>query len=221
MSRRPQACHAGRTPAPVTGVAAPCGPGCSRFGLAALLAAVRRWSCLLLLMALGSHHAHAAEPVRNATEASVKAAYLYKFAAYIEWPPAAFVRTETPFVIGIVGADDIAAELNKIKAAASVGGRPLEVRVLRPGEAAGGVHILFFGQQDAARLTREIKVTVAQPILTVTENGNGLLTGSIINFVNVSNRIRFEVSLANADRNSIKVSVRLLNVALRVEARKS
>lgn len=223
MSRRPQACHAGSAPAPDTGAVARCrpAPGHWQVRLPALLAALRRWPCLLLLLALGSHPSHAADTARNATEASVKAAYLYKFAAYIEWPPAAFARAEAPFVIGIVGADDIAAELNKIKGAASAGGRPLEVRVLRPGEAAGGVHILFFGQQDAARLSRDMKATVAQPILTVTENGNGLVTGSIINFVTVSDRIRFEVSLANADRNSIKVSVRLLNVALRVEARKS
>jgi hypothetical protein len=227
MSRRPQASLAGSTPAPGIGAAGLCGPSfglllvpLAVLGRSAVLAAARRWPCFLLLLALGSHHAHASETARTATEAGIKAAYLYKFAAYVEWPPAAFARADAPFVIGIVGADDVAAELNKIKASAAAGNRPVEVRVLRHADAAGGVHILFLGQQDTARLARALGTTAAQPILTVTDSGSGLVSGSIINFVTVSDRIRFEVSLPNAERNSIKVSVRLLNVALRVEARK-
>jgi hypothetical protein len=228
MNRRPQANHAGLTHARLTGAARACRP--TSFSLDMILAslgraavraaAARHWPFLLLLLALGSNHAHATDAARDATEASIKAAYLYKFAAYVEWPPAVFTRADAPFVIGIVGADDIAAELNKIKASAASGSRAMEVKVLRPGDAAVGVHILFFGQQDSARLGRALAATQAQPLLTVTENGGGLAAGSIINFVTVSDRIRFEVSLPNAERNKIKVSVRLLNVALRVEARK-
>jgi hypothetical protein len=227
MNRRPQASHAGISHARHKGAAPACRPEFARLddwlaGLrrAAVRAAAFHWPFLLLLLTLGSNHAHAADAARNATEASVKAAYLYKFAAYVDWPSAVFARADAPFVIGIVGADDIAAELNKIRASAAAGSRAMDVKVLRPGDAVVGVHILFFGQQDAARLARAVGATQAQPVLTVTENGSGLLAGSIINFVTVSDRIRFEVSLPNAERNKIKVSVRLLNVALRVEARK-
>ncbi len=223
MNRRPQASYAGNTHACGLDAAGQCRPVfaalgsmLAALGSAAVSAAARRWPTLFLLLALGGNHAHANEALRNATEVGVKAAYLYKFAAYVEWPPAASMRADAPFIIGIVGA----AELNKIKATANPNSRAMEVRVLRAGDATAGVHILFFGQQDAPRLSRALGATVGQPLLTVTENGAGLVTGSIINFVTVSDRIRFEVSLPNAERNSIKVSVRLLNVALRVEARK-
>ncbi len=179
------------------------------------------WRALLLMMALGAtHHAHAVDAARRATEAGVKAAYLYKFATYVEWPLSTFARPDAPFTIGIVGADDIAAELGKIRAAGSGSGRAMEVKVLRPGDPATGVHILFFGQHEAARLGRLLGLVSGLPLLMVTENSGGLDSGSTIDFVMVDDRIRFEVSLSHAERSNIKISVRLLNVALRVEAKK-
>lgn len=189
-------------------------------GVAAMLARWP-WRAWLLLVALGgASHAGAADSPRTATEAGVKAAYLYKFATYVEWPPATFARADAALTIGIIGADDVAAELVKIKAAAAASGRSMEVKVLRAGEAATGVHILFVGRHDTARLARLLGAASALPALTVTESSGGLDSGSIINFVIVDDRIRFEVSLPHAERNGIKVSVRLLNVALRVEARR-
>ncbi len=180
------------------------------------------WHALLLLFALGSPNvAGAADEQRTATEFSVKAAYLVKFASYIDWPPAAFSRPDAPFVIGVIGAVPIVAELNKIKGGVSAGGRTLEVRDLRPGEAINGIHLLYVGWSDVGRLGKQLATNFTLPVLTVTDAQGALESGSILNFVEVDNHIRFEVSLPHADRAGIKVSVRLLNVAHRIVTRKS
>ena len=153
-------------------------------------------------------------------EYQIKAAYLYKFTTYIEWPPAAFAQADTPLTIGIVGADEIAAELNRIKSAQPAGSRPLEVKILRPGDSLAGVQILFIGRQENARLKRLLEGIQSQPVLTVTESAGGLAVGGIINFVPIDDRIRFEVSLLNAEQNGLKISARLLGVAQKIETRR-
>lgn len=151
------------------------------------------------------------------SENQIKAAYLYKFASYVEWPAAAFAQADSPLAIAIIGADEVAAELETLTRGRVVNGRLLQIKSLQIGEPITGVHILFIGQQVrriAAALPEAIKV---EPILIVTDTNDGLDSGGIINFVLVDNNIRFEVSTANADRCSLKISARLLSVAQKIE----
>lgn len=153
-------------------------------------------------------------------EYQVKAAYLYKFATYVEWPPSTYVQPDTPLTIGIIGAEEVAAELNHIRGTQPASGRTLDVRVLKPGESIAGVQILFIGRQENGRLKRLLDVIQSQPVLTVTESAGGLSVGSIINFLTIEDRIRFEVSVLNAEQNGLKISARLLGVAQKIEARR-
>lgn len=153
-------------------------------------------------------------------EYQVKAAYLYKFSTYVEWPATAFSQADAPLTIGIVGADEVAAELNLLKSVQAGEGRPLEVRILKPGEPVTGVQIVFIGRQENGRLKRLLDAMQSQPVLTVTESVGGLGVGSIINFVAAGNRIRFEASVSNAEQNGLKISARLLGVAQKIETRK-
>lgn len=151
------------------------------------------------------------------SENQIKAAYLYKFASYIDWPPFTFAQENSPLVIGIVGADEVAGELHSLTKGRSINGRQLEIKSLKAGETLSGIQVLFIGQQairNAFVLPEDIKI---EPVLTVTDSSNGLSSGSIINFVVVDNHIRFEVSTAHADRCGLKISARLLGVAQRIE----
>lgn len=152
-------------------------------------------------------------------ESRVKAAYLYKFASYVEWPVPAAAQANTPVTIGVVGADEIVAELNRVKAGRPVGNPPVDIRLLRPGDSLAAVHILFIGRQEKGRLKELLDGIQSQPVLTVTESAGALGAGSVINFVPVDNRIRFEISLAKAERSGLKISSRLLGVAQRIESR--
>lgn len=149
------------------------------------------------------------------SENQIKAAYLYKFATYVEWPSSSFVQADSPVVIGIIGADEIAAELNNLTVDRLINGRVVQIKSLSLREPLVGIHILFVGHQE--RLSPLLDNIQTQPILTVTELNNALDMGSIINFVLVDNHIRFEVSTAHADRSGLKISARLLGVAQRIE----
>ena len=160
-----------------------------------------------------------AAPLAHAAQFSVeavKAAYLFRFAQYVEWPP---MPADAPFVIAVSGADDVAAHLERLLPGMSVNGhRAIVRRVTRPQEL-DGVHILYIGTNAFAR-TRALRTqAVERPILIVTDNEMGLDGGGVINFIEVDHNLRFEISLIAADRSGLKINSQLLSVAARVERR--
>jgi hypothetical protein len=150
----------------------------------------------------------------HALERRVKAAFLYKFLGYAEFPPASFLDAGSPVTIGVIGSDEMAAELARVVAGRNVAGRPVVVRALREGEG-GSVHLLFVAGSDCARAGRVLRNGPAA-LLPVTECDLGLQQGSVINFRIIDERVRFDVSLDSAERNNVKLSSRLLTVANRV-----
>jgi hypothetical protein len=173
---------------------------------------------VLLFLAAGVATAATALAQREATEAGVKAAFLYKFANYIEWPANAFASPSAPLVIGVVGAEDVAAELERVVPGRSVNGHPVNVRRLKNGEGAGA-HIVFFGR-DQAGGAAAVRAAREQGALTVTETERGLENlGSAINFVTGGERVAFEVSLDSAEKSGLRISSRMLTVARRVVPR--
>ena len=145
----------------------------------------------------------------------VKAAYLYKFVDYVEWPEAAFIGADAPIVIGIVGADSIHAELVRVVTGRSSHGRPLAARRLVAGDSIEGVHLLHVGEAGILR-SAWLQAARGRPILIVTDGPQGLDAGAALNFVAVQNHMRFEASLRAAERAGLKISSRLLALAQRV-----
>lgn len=151
----------------------------------------------------------------QALERRVKAAFLYKFLAYAEFPAAAFGDSAAPVMIGVIGSDEMAAELARVVAGRQVLGRPIQVRNLREGEPGATVHLLFVAGSDNARAARILRGAPAG-LMAVTECELGLQYGSVINFRIIEDRVRFDVSLDSAEKNNVKLSSRLLTVANRV-----
>jgi hypothetical protein len=149
-------------------------------------------------------------------ERRVKAAFLYKFLGYAEFPPGAFLDGASPVTIGVAGADDLAAELARAVAGRTVNNRPVQVRVVRDTEVQLPLHLLFIGGADSAHVAHTLR-QASGAMLVVTECEDGLRQGSVINFRIVDERVRFDVSLDAAERNGIKLSSRLLTVANRVQ----
>jgi hypothetical protein len=173
---------------------------------------------MLLCVAAGVVAANAAFAQREASEESVKAAFLYKFANYVEWPARAFAAPSAPLVIGVLGADEVAAELERIVPGRSVNGHPVTVKRWKEGEGVRGLHMLFIGKEysNAAALLRAAQ---QQEVLTITDSERGLETGSAINFVTTGERVGFEVSLDSAGKSGHRISARMLAVARRVVPR--
>lgn len=160
-----------------------------------------------------------AQAEERATEISrqVKAAYLYKFTSFAEWPSGAFANATSPVVIGVMGDDTLADELEQVVAGRTVNGRPLTVRKLRRGEdSLDGVHMLFVGRVDKSRMAEVLATLKGRPILTVTDADDALTLGSMINFVVTGERLRFEVALATTEVSRIKISALMLAAAYRV-----
>jgi len=154
----------------------------------------------------------------QAAEYKVKAAFLYKFAGYVEWPSQVFERPESAFVIGVIGADALGDQLAQIVAGRSIGGRPVAVRTLRRGEPVSGLHILFIGRASGGRPLDVMASAKGRPVLTVTESEDAFALGSMINFVIVEDKVRFDVAPREAELANLKVSARLLSVARKVLA---
>lgn len=149
-------------------------------------------------------------------EYQVKAAFLYKFAGYVEWPEAAFARPDTPVTIAVLGEEPVAAELEQAVTGRTVNERRIAVRRVKAGDSLAGAHILFVGKTESGKLGQILQSAAPQSILTVTESDGALAQGSVINFVVADRRVRFEISLPSAERSRLKLSSRLLAVAAQV-----
>ena len=177
--------------------------------------AVRRTLAGLKWLAAALALGPALAVAQQATEPSVKAAFLYKFAGYVEWPAYAFPSQDTPVVIGVAGSDEVASELEKLVPGRNVNGRIVLVRRLREADAPRGIHVVFVARGEAnARAL--IRAAQQHGSLVVTESERGLELGSAINFVPSEDRIGFEVSLEAAERSGLRISSRMLAVARRV-----
>src|SRR4051812_25838839 len=99
-----------------------------------MVLALKRRFCLLALLAV----ALPALAQERVAEVQVKAAFLYKFGEFVQWPPTPFANPDAPFAIGVVGADEMATALEQLIADRSVQGRPVVVRRLRRGDSLAG-----------------------------------------------------------------------------------
>jgi hypothetical protein len=175
------------------------------------------WAAALFAAAVPAP-AHAESGSSQALERRVKAAFLYKFLGYADFPASSFADAASPVTIGVVGSDEMAAELARVVAGRQVRGRQIVVRTLREGDPAQ-VHLLFVAGTDSARTARVLRAALSAgpaALLPVTECDSGLQYGSVINFRIIEERVRFDVSLDSAERNNVKLSSRLLTVANRV-----
>lgn len=159
----------------------------------------------------------AAQGDAAALERRVKAAFLFKFTSYVEWPPSAFAAPDSAVTIGVMGDDPLAAELSQMVSGRTVDARPIAVRRVGPTDSAQGLHILFVGRAESARLVPSAR-SPALSLLVVSDSPDGLRPGAAINFVVTDGRVRFDVALDAAERHGIRLSSRLLAVARNVRS---
>lgn len=172
-----------------------------------------RWVLGALLPA--ARRAHGQQPL---SESAVKAAFLFKFASFVEWPAGVFQRPDQPLAMGVAGDEAVAADLEQIAAGRHVDSHPVVVRRVPESGPVTGVHVLYVGTQREQRL-RENLAAVAGPVLLVTDQPDALKLGSVLNFSHEDGRIRFAASLTAAQARRLKLSSRLLAVAQNVEGR--
>lgn len=171
----------------------------------------------LLLAALGARPGFAVDE-GDLVEYQVKAAFICKFGNYIEWPAQALGPPGEPFRIGVLGSEVVLDEFRRTAPACSVAGHAVEVLRLSGPALPDDLRAVFVTRAQAAQAGAVLAAAQGRPVLTITEQEGGPAVG-IINFVLVDAKVRFDILLPPAVQSGIKISVRLLGVARRVEAR--
>jgi hypothetical protein len=152
---------------------------------------------------------------QTANTDDVKAAFLFNFAKFVEWPSDATSGTTT-LSLGVVGNDAISDALRTMTRDKIVGGKGVSVRRAAPGEDLASFNLLFIGQSEKARLGDVLKRLEGTAVLTVSDADRFCEQGGVIALVIVDNHVRFDVSLEAAERSRLRVSSKLLNLARRV-----
>ncbi len=165
----------------------------------------------LLLPGAGLSHAQEPQP----SEYQLKAAILYKFASFVEWPVMALPQTDSPFVIGILGENPFNDDLQKTVADKRIQGHPITVLTLPNPTAATNCHILFISTSEKNRLPEIFQALGQTSVLTVGETDRFTQAGGIINLTREGNKIRFEISDDAAKRAGLKISSKLLSLSVR------
>ena len=146
-------------------------------------------------------------------EYRVKAAFLYNFTKFIEWPTQAFKTSADPIVIGVLGRNPFGDALAAAVAGKTVAGRAFAVRELaNPGEIAG-CQILFVGSSERKRLSAVLAEVGNAAVLTVGEFDNFTASGGIINFKIESGSVRLQINVEAARRQQLHISAKLLSLA--------
>jgi hypothetical protein len=164
-------------------------------------------SALVLLIACGL--AGAAAPV---SESQLKAVFLFNFSHFVEWPAAA-LRDDAPFVIGVLGRDPFGTDLDEVLRGETVNGRPLAVERYPNAAAIRDCQILFIPAAEAGHLEAILTALKGKSTLTVTDADNPAVRGVIIGLVKRDNRIRLRIDLQAAKASNLTISSKLLRPA--------
>jgi hypothetical protein len=164
---------------------------------------------LACLLCLGPAAANA----QSAREAQVKAAFLYNFAQFTEWPPEAFAQPDSPLVIGVLGEDPFGEALDTTIRGEAVRGHKLQLKRFRAVAELPTCHIVYIGRSEANRLSQVLKALNGKPILTVSDLDGSAERGVTIQFVTEHGRVRFRINPKTAENAKLALSSKLLRVA--------
>jgi hypothetical protein len=152
-----------------------------------------------------------AKAAATPTEYEIKAVFLYHFTQFVAWPEAAFAQPDSPFVIGLVGADPFGTALNSIIGGEAVGRHRLAVMTINDVSAEFRCQILYFTEESENLL--DLQRLRTAPVLTVGESDSFYKKGGMIQFFLDRRRIRLKVNLEEARAHSLEISAKLLRVA--------
>jgi hypothetical protein len=146
-------------------------------------------------------------------EYQIKAAFLYNFTKFVEWPSGRFANDTAPIVIGVFGDDPFGGELEKVVRDRKVNGRCISIVTLRSLSEAGAVHVLFVPAGDAKRFVAAADPAMFTGVLTVGESEPFAAAPGMVRFTTANDKVRFEINADVADRAGLKISAQLQKLA--------
>ncbi len=143
----------------------------------------------------------------------VEAVYLFKFASFVTWPETSFTSQSSPIIVGILDDSALAGELNRIAVGKQVNGRPVQVRSILNGDGLEGLHVLFIGAAARGRAAELLSTLDGRPVLTVSNEPTVHARGTMVNFVVVDQRVRFDVAIGPVRRSRLHMSALMMTAA--------
>jgi hypothetical protein len=146
-------------------------------------------------------------------EYELKAAFLFNFANYVEWPSHVTADSGGTFVIGVYGDDPFGNVLDQTVSGKMVNGRKVEVKRFSSVRELKPCHVLFISSSEGGHMGRILSATKDWHCLTVGEADGFARNGGIIGFFLEDKKVRFEINPDEAHRNGLTVSSKLLKLA--------
>jgi hypothetical protein len=154
----------------------------------------------------------AAQDSRTPDEYQVKAAILFNFAKFVEWPDAAFPDSAAPILIGVLGEDPFGSALDAAKNR-TVNGRKIQIKRFTTVQEVTACHILFISSSEKGRLAPLLRDLRDFPMLLVGDMEKFAQRGGMINLILQNDTIDFEINVDAVKRAGLKINSRLLNMA--------
>jgi hypothetical protein len=181
--------------------------------------ALRLGSCIVFLAIAPCLWPDRTQPAEQShTEFQIKAAYLFNFLKFVEWPGEAYTDPQGRWVIGVLGESPVGSELILLTEGKTVVGRGLLVKQLHPKDNLRECHILFVSASEEKHLASVLSAVEGSSVLTVADFDKFIQRGGMIQFVTDGDRIRMEIDQGATGRARLKVSSKLLALAQAVTA---
>jgi hypothetical protein len=146
-------------------------------------------------------------------EYQLKAAFLFNFAKFIDWPPTGFSSPQSPFVICILGPDPFGSVMDEVFRDKTIDNRPVAIERFKNIAQFKQCQMLFVGQSESTHLADIIQHLHGACVLLVGESDGFAAGGGTIQFAIEGNRVRFLINTDSAERAGLKVSSKLLSLA--------
>jgi hypothetical protein len=146
-------------------------------------------------------------------EYQIKAAFLYNFAKFIEWPARAHQDATSPLVIGVFGKNPFGSELEKAVKDRKINGREILVKSIQSANDSRSVHLLFVGAGEDEHLNSLREALKGTCVVTVGESDAFARQGGIILFSLEADKVRFEINMDAAEKAELKISAQLQKLA--------
>lgn len=146
-------------------------------------------------------------------EYEVKAAFLFQFALYVEWPASSFSDAQTPITIGLLGKDPFGDFLRKAIEGKTVNQRKLVIKHCANLDEARQCHLLFISSSVQKSLPRILAGLRNERVLTVGDVEDFASQGGIVNLVVLEKTVRFEINPSAVERAGLKISSQVLELA--------
>lgn len=149
------------------------------------------------------------------SESEVKAAFLYNFAKFVEWPAQAFSSETAPIQLAVLGDEEFTSKLKMLLSDKKAHGRSFEVKRITTPHEAKTCQIVFVPASESRRTFQVIEATRKLPVLTVGESDQFIALGGMINFVVEDNQLRFEINPEPAENAKLQISSKLLRLGIK------